>query len=130
MCAGALPVNEGSKEPHSAPTVCTACGEEHARWATGAMQSTNWCGWGARYLLRVTVTRGYGASVVKDFPFWVRNYGTPPETSNLPPIKVRSAVPACGFVSGFVHRPCHPCCTDDGAQRRLRWPSATGGLAA
>ena len=66
-------------------------------------QNIKWCSVGARYLLRVTVTRGYGASVVKDFPFWVRNYGTPPETSNLPPIKVRSAVPARGsFLRLFI----------------------------
>ncbi|KAK9821137.1 hypothetical protein WJX81_006664 [Elliptochloris bilobata] len=48
-----------------------------------------------RYLLRVTVTRGYGASVVKDFPFWVRNYGTPPQTSNLPPIKMEVGIEDC-----------------------------------
>ena len=41
-----------------------------------------------RYLLRVTVSRGMGQSVVRDFPFWVRNYAeqAPPPG---PPIKVR-----------------------------------------
>ena len=58
---------------------------------------------GGRYLLRVTVTRGYGASVVKDFPLWVRNYGTPPQTSNLPPIKVR----LCHCL-WLVQAPVHP----------------------
>ena len=43
-----------------------------------------------RYLLRVTVTRGYGASSVKDFPFWVRNFSTQPEAANLPLIKARA----------------------------------------
>lgn len=27
-----------------------------------------------RYMLRVTITRAYGATMVRDFPFWVRNY--------------------------------------------------------
>lgn len=45
----------------------------------------------SRYLLRVTVTRGYGASTEKDFFFWVRNYAPPPPPSNHPPIKVRAA---------------------------------------
>ena len=41
-----------------------------------------------RYMLRVTVSRGMGQSVVRDFPFWVRNYAdlAPPPG---PPIKVR-----------------------------------------
>ena len=42
-----------------------------------------------RYLLRVTVTRGYGASTEKDFFLWVRNYAPPPPPSNHPPIKVQ-----------------------------------------
>lgn len=33
-----------------------------------------------RYLLRVTVAQRYG-SVTRDFPFWVRNYQEPPQTS-------------------------------------------------
>ena len=42
----------------------------------------------SRYLLRVTVSRGYGQSTEKDFFFWVRNYAPPPPPSNHPPIKV------------------------------------------
>lgn len=52
-----------------------------------------------RYLLRVTVSRGYGASITKDFPFWVRNYSPPPEDAdNLPPIKVPA--PPAPFTRG------------------------------
>ena len=43
---------------------------------------------GHRYLLRVTVSRGYGASITKDFFFWVRNYAPPPPPTTAPPIKV------------------------------------------
>lgn len=38
-----------------------------------------------RYLLRVTVARGLGGSVVKDHPFWVRNWQPAPPAG--PPIK-------------------------------------------
>ena len=44
-----------------------------------------------RYLLRVTISRPYGASVVRDFPFWVRNHRQPEPQASLPPVKVRSA---------------------------------------
>ena len=44
--------------------------------------------WYSRYLLRVTVSRGYGQSTEKDFFIWVRNYAPPPPPSNHPPIKV------------------------------------------
>jgi hypothetical protein len=40
-----------------------------------------------RYLLRVTVARGMGQSVVKETPFWVRNPQVAPPAG--PPIKVR-----------------------------------------
>lgn len=43
-----------------------------------------------RYLLRVTISRPYGASVVRDFPFWVRNHRQPEPQASLPPVKVRS----------------------------------------
>jgi hypothetical protein len=46
-----------------------------------------WC----RYMLRVTVTRGYGGSITKDFFFWVRNYSPAPPPNNQPPIKARAA---------------------------------------
>ncbi|GAB4813587.1 hypothetical protein N2152v2_000633 [Parachlorella kessleri] len=46
-----------------------------------------------RYLLRVTVTRGLGQSVVRDFPFWVRNYEQPPEQG--PPIKMEVGIEDC-----------------------------------
>ncbi len=48
-----------------------------------------------RYLLRVTVTRGYGASTEKDFFIWVRNYAPPPPPSNHPPIKVVHLMKPC-----------------------------------
>ena len=39
-------------------------------------------------MLRVTLVRGYANSMVKDFPFWVRNSeAAPEETPNAPPIK-------------------------------------------
>ena len=43
-----------------------------------------------RYLLRVTVARSYGTSVVKDFPFWIRNTEDvpAPPPGPQPPIKV------------------------------------------
>lgn len=43
-----------------------------------------------RYLLKVTISRGYGASLSKEFPFWVRNYEAAPEVVSPPqqPIKV------------------------------------------
>ena len=41
-----------------------------------------------RYLLRVTISRPYGASVVRDFPFWVRNHRQPEPQAALPPVKV------------------------------------------
>ena len=41
----------------------------------------------------MTLVRGYANSMVKDFPFWVRNSEPAPEVvPNAPPIKVR---PAC-----------------------------------
>ena len=42
-----------------------------------------------RYLLKVTVSRGYGGSITKDFFFWVRNYAPAPPPNNQPPIKAR-----------------------------------------
>ncbi|CAL8462753.1 g2286 [Coccomyxa elongata] len=48
-----------------------------------------------RYLLRVTVTRGYGGSISKDFFFWVRNYSPPPPPNNLPPIKMEVGIEDC-----------------------------------
>lgn len=47
-----------------------------------------------RYLLKVTISRGYGASLTKEFPFWVRNYEAAPESVTPPqqPIKVSSAL--------------------------------------
>ncbi|CAK0784709.1 hypothetical protein CVIRNUC_007913 [Coccomyxa viridis] len=48
-----------------------------------------------RYLLRVTVARGYGASTEKDFFFWVRNYAPPPPPSNHPPIKMEVGIEDC-----------------------------------
>eukprot|EP00884_Botryococcus_braunii_P015314 jgi/Botrbrau1/2466/Bobra.0226s0025.1 len=49
-----------------------------------------------RYLLRVTVSRGYGSSIVKDFAFWVRNYSAvPEEPGNLPPIKMEVGIEDC-----------------------------------
>ena len=46
--------------------------------------------WWCRYLLRVTVSRSYGTSVVKEFPFWIRNTEDvpPPPPGPQPPIKV------------------------------------------
>ena len=44
-------------------------------------------------MLRVTVSRNYGSSIVKDFPFWVRNYEEVPEDADLPPIKVLADMP-------------------------------------
>lgn len=42
-----------------------------------------------RYLLRVTVARNAGGHVVKDFPFFVRNFSEPQETEDpAAPIKV------------------------------------------
>lgn len=41
----------------------------------------------ARYILRATVTRPYGASTVQDVQFWVRNYEQHIEEV-VPPIKV------------------------------------------
>lgn len=41
-----------------------------------------------RYLLRVTVARGMGQSVVKEAAFWVRNAQEAPVAG--PPIKVRA----------------------------------------
>jgi hypothetical protein len=43
-----------------------------------------------RYALRVTVVRGLGQSVTRDFPFWVRNAEAAPPPPG-PPIKVSSA---------------------------------------
>lgn len=46
-----------------------------------------------RYLLRVTVSRSYGTSVVKEFPFWIRNTEDvpPPPPGPQPPIKVQTS---------------------------------------
>ncbi|KAL4442451.1 hypothetical protein ABPG77_005035 [Micractinium sp. CCAP 211/92] len=46
-----------------------------------------------RYLLRVTVARGLGQSVVKDHPFWVRNWQ--PQPSAGPPIKMEVGIEDC-----------------------------------
>ena len=50
------------------------------------LEPPRWC----RYLLRVTLVRPYGASLVREYPFWVRNYEDPPPPApaNQPPIKV------------------------------------------
>ena len=42
-----------------------------------------------RYMLRVTVTRAYGGTVVKEFPFWVVSASKPPEINN--PIKMEAS---------------------------------------
>ncbi len=42
-----------------------------------------------RYLLRVTIARAYGGSMVQDVQLWVRNYEEPIEEVT-PPIKARS----------------------------------------
>ncbi|KAL4447861.1 hypothetical protein ABPG75_005080 [Micractinium tetrahymenae] len=46
-----------------------------------------------RYLLRVTVARGLGQSVVKDHPFWVRNWQPAPPPG--PPIKMEVGIEDC-----------------------------------
>ena len=43
-----------------------------------------------RYALRVTVVRGLGQTLVKDYPFWVQNPAAEVPAPG-PPIKVRSA---------------------------------------
>ncbi|KAK9823987.1 hypothetical protein WJX72_006812 [[Myrmecia] bisecta] len=49
-----------------------------------------------RYLLRVTVTRGYGTTTVKDFYFWVRNCeAAPAEVAGQPPIKMEVGIEEC-----------------------------------
>lgn len=47
-----------------------------------------------RYLLRVTVSRGLGSTVTRDFPFWVRNYSEPPAAGG-PPIKMEVGIEDC-----------------------------------
>ena len=45
--------------------------------------------------MRVTVTRGYANSIVKDFHFWVRNFEPAPEViPNAAPIKVSQTLKA------------------------------------
>ena len=46
-----------------------------------------------RYMLRVTVTRAYGGTVVKEFPFWVVSASKPPEINN--PIKMEVGIEDC-----------------------------------
>eukprot|EP00891_Asterochloris_glomerata_P007564 jgi/Astpho2/7564/Aster-02470 len=50
-----------------------------------------------RYLLRVTLVRPYGASLVREYPFWVRNYEDPPPPApaNQPPIKMEVGIEDC-----------------------------------
>jgi vacuolar protein sorting-associated protein 26 len=48
-----------------------------------------------RYLLRVTISRPYGASVVRDFPFWVRNHRQPEPQASLPPVKMEVGIEDC-----------------------------------
>uniref|UniRef100_A0A061R195 Vacuolar protein sorting-associated protein 26 n=2 Tax=Tetraselmis sp. GSL018 TaxID=582737 RepID=A0A061R195_9CHLO len=48
-----------------------------------------------RYILRVTVARNSGGHVVKEFPFWVRNYGAPDETDVQQPIKMEVGIEDC-----------------------------------
>ncbi|KAL3158408.1 hypothetical protein ABBQ38_010643 [Trebouxia sp. C0009 RCD-2024] len=50
-----------------------------------------------RYLLRVTVSRSYGTSVVKEFPFWIRNTEDvpPPPPGPQPPIKMEVGIEEC-----------------------------------
>ena len=43
-----------------------------------------------RYLLRVTIARAYGGSMVQDVQLWVRNYEEPIEEVT-PPIKASRA---------------------------------------
>ena len=47
-----------------------------------------------RYLLRVTVVRGLGQTVVKDFPFWVRNPAPAPPHPG-PTIKMEVGIEEC-----------------------------------
>lgn len=70
-----------------------------------------------RYMLRVTVVRGLGQSVVKDYPFWVQN-----PTEDIPPagdpIKVGpNSVPLFSqspiFASGFLSHPHVPSLLSD-----------------
>ena len=75
-----------------------------------------------RYMLRVTLVRGYANSMVKDFPFWVRNSEPAPEVvPNAPPIKVgpharrscccSSRQAAAGQLAGATSLPgCLHCC--------------------
>eukprot|EP00208_Stichococcus_sp_RCC1054_P007891 CAMPEP_0206152146 /NCGR_PEP_ID=MMETSP1473-20131121/39179_1 /ASSEMBLY_ACC=CAM_ASM_001109 /TAXON_ID=1461547 /ORGANISM="Stichococcus sp, Strain RCC1054" /LENGTH=516 /DNA_ID=CAMNT_0053549703 /DNA_START=223 /DNA_END=1773 /DNA_ORIENTATION=- len=48
-----------------------------------------------RYLLRVTISRNYGASVVRDFPFWVRNYQPVDPSPSLAPVKMEVGIEDC-----------------------------------
>ncbi|KAA6417127.1 MAG: subunit of retromer complex [Trebouxia sp. A1-2] len=50
-----------------------------------------------RYLLRVTVSRSYGTSIVKEFPFWIRNTEDvpPPPPGPQPPIKMEVGIEEC-----------------------------------
>jgi vacuolar protein sorting-associated protein 26 len=50
-----------------------------------------------RYLLKVTISRSYGASLSKEFPFWVRNYEPGPDLAAPPqqPIKMEVGIEDC-----------------------------------
>ena len=45
-----------------------------------------------RYLLRVTIQRPYNASIVRDFPFWVRNYAREEPVSGAPQPPVKASM--------------------------------------
>ena len=67
-----------------------------------------------RYLLRVTLVRGYANSIVKDYPFWVRNCEPAPEiVPNAPPIKVRTHLACtrqrCGMDLSVSKAACRRC---------------------
>ncbi len=103
-CQGAGSRRLQPAPPHAARTA--AAGDGRRRWALilnpkpygpTFIQLHRLCrkpDTGHRYLLRVTIARPYGASVVRDFPFWVRNYQREDPVPDLPPVKVRQFLPA------------------------------------
>jgi vacuolar protein sorting-associated protein 26 len=48
-----------------------------------------------RYALRVTVARGLGQSVTRDYPFWVRNAAPPPPGAARAPIAMEVGIEDC-----------------------------------
>ena len=69
-----------------------------------------------RYLLRVTVAHGMGQSVVKDHPFWVRNWQAAPQVG--PPIKVRARPAGCPC---SAHTRLAPCIRRHSRAPVVRW---------